>query len=423
MLSADFWLARVSGNGNIIAGREKIEFLNREIMEQSSGIVYDLAQYPAKISKEKLAILLDEHCFMEQKRYVGRKLLGDEYYRKIEEEMNMSEVSGDIIIGYGFTVRRTDLRILPTFDFVTNGPGDYEFDRLQQTAVTAAEPLLVLHVSRSQQWYFVQSSCASGWITADHIAIAENRGEWLSYLAAENFLIVTGNRIRLGFNQYSPEVSEMEFYMGDKLPLVYEGVPCCVDRQSVVGNYVVNLPIRRLDGQLGFKLALVPIVSDVCQGYLSYTRENILRQAFKMQGDRYGWGGSFNGRDCSSFVMDIYRSFGIKLPRNTREQMNTAGKTIDFTGKTDQQRRALFQELELGTALYFPGHVMLYIGEYHGDHYVIHAIAECADSKQCNVDYTPTSIPLYNIMITPVSLLRTNGQTLFASLTVGKVFQ
>lgn len=423
MLTADFWLAKVVDTKTIIAGPEEIKFLNQKIMEKSAEIVHDLAQYPVEISKEKLNNLLDEHSFMEQKRYIGSKLLGEEYYRKLEAEINMNEVKGNVKVRYGFTVKRTDLRILPTFDFVTNRPEDHEFDRLQQTAVTVAEPLLILHASRSRQWYFVQSYYASGWITADHIAVTENRQEWLSYEATKKFLLVTGNRVRLGVNPYSPEVSELDFYMGDKLPLADDGVAHCVDRQSVAGNYVVSLPIRRPGGQLGFKLTLVPNVSDVYLGYLPYTCENILRQAFKMQGDRYGWGGSFNSRDCSSFIMDIYRSFGIKLPRNTWEQMNTAGKTIDFMGKTDQQRREVLANLEVGTALYFPGHVMLYLGEYHGEYYVIHAIAECGDRKECGIECTPISHPLYNIMLTPLSLLRTNGQSLFSALTVGKLFQ
>ncbi len=423
MLTVDFWLANVSGAENIIAGLGEINRLNQKIREQSAGIVYDLAQYPLEISKEKLGILLDEHSFMEQPRYMGKKLLNNEYYCKLQQEMNLNRVTKNINIQYGFTVRRTDLRILPTSDFVTNRPDDHEFDRLQQTAVTAAQPLIILHVSCSGQWYFVQSYFATGWIKGEHIGITQNRQEWLTYLAAKKFLIVTGNRLRLGFNPYSPELSELEFYMGDKLPLVPIGVAHCVDRQSVVGNYVVKLPIRRPSGQLGFKLALVPIVSDVYYGYLPYTRGNILRQAFKMQGDRYGWGGSFNSRDCSSFLLDIYRSFGVQLPRNTWEQMNTAGQRIDFADKTDQERRELLTNLEPGAALYFQGHVMLYIGEYHGDYYVLHGIAECADTISCSVGVTLRSTPLHNIMVTPLSLVRLNGQSLFAALTVGKLFQ
>src|SRR5699024_1832041 len=55
-------------------------------------------------------------------------------------------------------------------------------------------------------------------------------------------------------------------------------------------------------------------------GYLPYTKENIILQAFKFKDESYGWGGLNNTRDCSAFIMDIYRSFGLRLPRNTQDQ-------------------------------------------------------------------------------------------------------
>lgn len=423
MLTADFWLKKIAHPDKKIAKPSEIEVFNQEIMQKSSEFVHDLAQYPVEITKEKLSSLLDESSFMLKEKYLGNKLLDDEYYHNLQAEIDSDSILDKVTIKYGFTVGRSNLRILPTNDFVTNRQNDYEFDRLQETAITIAQPLLILHVSRSRHWYFVQSYYASGWISANHVAVADNKKEWLSYTNAENFLVVTANRMRLGFNPYSPEISELEFCMGDKLPIVNDNLEKCIDGQSIVGNHVVKLPVRGQEGQLGFKLALVPVVSDVCQGYLPYTRENILRQSFKMQGDRYGWGGSRNSRDCSSFIMDIYRSFGFKLPRNTWSQMNTAGRTVDFVGKTVGQRRKLLNNLELGAALYFRGHVMLYLGEDNGEYYVIHAIAECGDSSKRNADDTITSIPLYNIMVTPLSLLRTNGQSLFAALTIGKLFE
>jgi len=423
MLTADFWLSKVVEAKRVIAGLEEIDDFNQEIVKKSSEYVQDLAEYPADISKEKLRSLLDESAFMAQNRYLGSQLLDYEYYRKLQTEMNVDGISDKVVVKYGFTVKRTHLRILPTHDFVTNRPEDYEFDRLQETAITAVEPLIILHTSRNGQWYFVQGYYAAGWIVAEHVAATQKRSEWLSYAAATEFLVVTGNRLRLGFNPYCPELSELEFYMGDKLRLAQAEAPQCVDKQAVAGNYIVKLPVRGQGGQLTFKLALVPIVSDVCQGYLSYTREHILRQAFKMQGDRYGWGGSFNSRDCSSFIMDTYRCFGIKLPRNTWQQMNTTGKTVNFTGKTPQERKKLLSHLEPGAALYFKGHVMLYLGEYDGEHYVLHAIAECGDGSQRSIDNTLQVIPLHNIMVTTLSLIRTNGQSLFSALTIGKLFE
>ena len=71
---------------------------------------------------------------------------------------------------------------------------------------------------------------------------------------------------------------------------------------------------------------------DVATDYLPLTRANVLRQSFKFLGERYGWGHSYNARDCSGFVSEVYRSFGVQLPRNTRDQgVSPALNRIEFT--------------------------------------------------------------------------------------------
>ena len=52
-----------------------------------------------------------------------------------------------------------------------------------------------------------------------------------------------------------------------------------VDNQSVAGNYVVKVPTRNPQGRAVFRLALVSVAKDVHNGYLPYTRSNILKQA------------------------------------------------------------------------------------------------------------------------------------------------
>jgi cell wall-associated NlpC family hydrolase len=62
-------------------------------------------------------------------------------------------------------------------------------------------------------------------------------------------------------------------------------------------------------------------VRDTAPDYLPLTRANVIRQAFKFLGERYGWGHSFNARDCSGFTNDVYRSFGILMPPNSGAQV------------------------------------------------------------------------------------------------------
>ena len=93
-----------------------------------------------------------------------------------------------------------------------------------------------------------------------------------------------------------------------------------VNGQHPYTAHVVELPMRAADGSLHFTPALLPRTADVAADYLPLTRANLLRQSFKFLGERYGWGHSYNARDCSGFVSEVYRSFGVQLPRNTRDQ-------------------------------------------------------------------------------------------------------
>ena len=80
------------------------------------------------------------------------------------------------------------------------------------------------------------------------------------------------------------------------------------------------------------------------------TRANILHQSFKFLGERYGWGNAYNARDCSGFVSEVYRSFGVQLPRNTRDQgVSPALNRIAFTADDDHEKRlAVLRKLQVG---------------------------------------------------------------------------
>lgn len=227
-------------------------------------------------------------------------------------------------------------------------------------------------------------------------------------------MVVTGNELKLGFNEYSKELSELTFSMGVKLPLAEpEEIPQWVDNQSIAGNYVVKLPVRTASGRLQFKLALVSAANDVNEGYLPYTRANIIRQAFKMQGQRYGWGGSFNGRDCSAFVKDIYAVFGFNLPRNAGEQKNSAGKTFLADANADLNlRKELLSQVTPGATIHMPGHVMLYLGEERGRHYVIHNISAQGDQQHKLSNGNLPRLPINQITVTDLSITKTNGKHL-----------
>jgi hypothetical protein len=415
MKSADFWISKLADPDSVIMSRREIAAFNHDITSALPGLVYDLTDYPSSLSGEQLAKLVTKRPFpADEDRYCNGWLIDEAYYDNLQYEMNLDGIGENNEVSYAITVRRTNIRTFPTSDESLEGPYDVEFDLFQETAAAPAEPVLILHRSLDGRWCFVQIYNYNGWMPAADLAVAEDKDSWLEYVQPDDYLVVTGNRIGIEFapDNLSPELVELT--MGTKVPLVGG------EDKSDGGGYLVELPARGYEGELLAETALIPAGSDVTDGYLRYTRANIIRQAFKILGERYGWGGMFNARDCSAFVMDVYRSFGLMLPRNGDEQEQSAGRTVSFELLSTEQRYELLDSLLPGASLHTPTHEMLYLGEHNGLYYVIHDITSYGDAEQVNADGSLARAVLNRVAVTDLSLTRRNGMMFIDSLTGGK---
>ena len=235
----------------------------------------------------------------------------------------------------------------------------------------------MLHESSDGLWYFAQSYNYAAWVLKDKVALGE-RNEILAYGATEPFLVIAGNRAVTNYNPATSSVSEVQLEMGTRLPLLTpEDVDHNVDGQNPYASYVVSLPTRTKKGGLEFRPGLIPRNQDVHIGYMPYTRRNVLKQAFKFLGERYGWGHSFNARDCTGLVLEVHKTFGFRLPRNSGQQgQSEIGENLFFPpGASAEDKMRALAKAEVGDLLYSDGHVMLYIGTYDGEHYVIHDLS------------------------------------------------
>jgi hypothetical protein len=254
-------------------------------------------------------------------------------------------------------------------------------DRIQETGCEPCEPVIILHVSKDEQWYFIQMYNYRGWIKADAIAIAPDKTTVFEYVNHKDFLMVTGKKIEVDMGGYS-----REFALGTKL--FWDKI----DKASEKEGYKVKLPDRDSNGALNFTCGKVDKSQDVSLGYLPYTRYNIVTEAFKFLGTEYDWGDKHSGRDCSSFILHIYKTFGFNLPRNTAEQEKASDNVIKFTVSDSLQKRAeRLKQLKAGDVVYMHGHTMMYIGQYNVNVYVIHIFfgSEMGDKAVKQVVVTP----------------------------------
>ena len=417
--TSEFWVRKIPDSDRVLMGNRDIAGFNREIRDRQLKDGLDLALRRGEVAGETIRSAINVKGFPQQPLYHHGQRVKSSFYDDLLQEMDIKKIKGVNQVQFAYSIRGTSIRSFPTELFITDDPADNDFDLFQETALGPAEPVIILHQSKRGKWCFVQASCCSGWVPAVDLAVAAAFETWFAYLQADPFLVVSGSRLRLGYNSYSPELSELEFMMGARIPLaVRDEIPRVIDNQSPDGCYVVKIPVRGTGGRLLFKLAFVPCVSDVSIGYLPYTTKAVIKQAFKMQGERYGWGGLFHSRDCSSFVRDSYRCFGFQLPRNSGEQMLIPGQKYSLDGADRQERQRLLEQLRAGAILYFPGHVMLYLGKHREEYYVIHAIAYYGDQRKRDADGIYLPVPLNTVTISPLSLRRRrSGKELLMAIT------
>ena len=217
---------------------------------------------------------------------------------------------------WGVSVRCTSLRAQPTATPCPTRAEDRYDDALQLTVVLPNEPMALLGESADGSFCYAETSYYAGWVPAEDIGLCRDLEAWRT--AQEGgFLRVTGSRVTLCCDPYEPRVSGAALPMGTRLPLAAPpGTVRALRGRMSYDNYLVCLPVRRADGWLEYREAMVPVSADVCVGDLLYTHENVAAQAAKMRGEVYGWGGMLGGRDCSALVGDVYRCFGFRLPRD-----------------------------------------------------------------------------------------------------------
>ncbi|MBI5481207.1 MAG: C40 family peptidase [Deltaproteobacteria bacterium] len=110
------------------------------------------------------------------------------------------------------------------------------------------------------------------------------------------------------------------------------------------------------------------------------TRRAVLEEAFRFLGRPYGWGDRHGGHDCSSFLLDLFASFGLDLPRNSAAQAQAGSFSIDLDAAVSERERLSLIDAAARAGvvlLHFPGHIMLYLGRTtEGQPMVIHSFAE-----------------------------------------------
>lgn len=329
------------------------------------------------------------------------------------------------------TVERADLRLMPTdtpYFFEPSRPGQgYPFDYYQNSSLPLGTPVLVTHVSLDGAWLLVESPSAGGWVKPEAVALVrpEFMVAWKSLpmgtILRENTPLrplpagappkkaaakaksaqakpaktkPDGQKaapqaepdLLAPLPQNSPLPARPGFAsIGAVLPLessakasvgAYpEAPPKAYPEASIdpsAHGITALYPVKGADGYaLAQRAALPP--EHAAFWPLELTKENMAALMAQMMGQPYGWGGYGGNRDCSSTLRDLFLSFGVWLPRNSRAQA-ALGDGLDLSklGAAQKEEAVLREGRPFLSLVGLPGHIMLYLGEYEGRAAVFH---------------------------------------------------
>ncbi len=386
MCSADYWIAKMENPNQILMTSEEIAAYNEAILNKAETGTYKLAELPSEYNgikmKQKLA------GFSEYKdRYWDGVPVSPEDYTKIRQNILNAEASEQMQLRYGFGISYSDLKQVPVEHYFAYAD-DAEYDSSMNSTVQVNEPLVVYLDTADKKFSYISTPYYEGWVKSENIAVCKSKEEWLQAQEMQDFLVVTGEKIYLEPSKSDPDISERCLHMGTVLELVQAED----NEQQVVSrvpwyNYLVKLPCRDAEGYFVQKIVPIPYNRDVHVGYLEMTSANILRQAYKFLGNRYGWGGMLNAEDCSGYVGEVYRTFGLKFGRDVCH-ITASPSGVRYMDINDTVGKKKMLDNTLPGALVAMGdsHIMIYLGQENGYYYVINAVMNGITTKKAKVN-------------------------------------
>ncbi len=408
--SADYWIAKSRTPDALLLDEAAIRAQNQRLHTQDPSM-YALDKLPAQMAGQEVRAMLEKLSAPPRRTLYGvdGAAIGAETLAEWQAALALDAIPARVTPAYALVTTRADLRTFPTATRVFNRPDDTDIDRFQESALFPGTPVAVLHHSRDGEWAFVISPRYAAWMRSDRLAIGD-AATVLGYAAEGPWLIVTGARAETVYTPEAPQLSRLSLDMGTRVPLLADwprDKP--VNGQLPAAAHVIALPSRNAQGRLEIVPALLPHSADVSPHYLPLNTRHLLQQSFKFLGERYGWGHSFDARDCSGFVSEVYAGFGLEMPRNTGDQ----GKSPAFdilqvpAGMSREARRQLVQSLHAGDLVYIPGHVMMVLGQDKGLTYVIH------DTPGVRYADAEGSWPVNGVAVTPLEPLRSGESDLY----------
>ncbi len=256
------------------------------------------------------------------------------------------------------TIRRTNVKALPTSaafyrDPKKTGEG-FPFDYNQNSALHINIPLIISHYSRDKKWAFVQASYSFGWVKVSDIALVSK--SFIKKFKNDNYAMVIKDNLRL----YHDKKAISLVKLGALFPIANDNKHYLVASRDAKGH-------ARIEKVLATKSNII------AKKPLPFTPKNVAMIAKEFYGEPYGWGGSYECRDCSATTRDFLGPFGIFLRRNSSKQAKD-GKRVNIRGLSkSKKKKIIIQKAEpFRSLLHVGGHIVLYLGHFKNEPVIMH---------------------------------------------------
>jgi hypothetical protein len=287
------------------------------------------------------------------------KLIDEKVFTDIKDNANFEKYK--TLNQRAVSLRHTDIRAFPTSKPMFKDPSiageGFPFDYMQNSSVSANKPVLISHYSKDKEWAYIFTSFTGGWVKAKDIIYIDKKYTDIWQRAQQIMLIQDGVAL---YDENGDFLFDSR--VGMMLPLIKE------DDKS----YTVLALSSYKDHKPNYHQAVIP-KSISHKNIMEFNKENIQKIFDEVAKSKYGWGGMYGERDCSSTVRDIYTPFGIWFPRNSFQQ-SKVGKVISMEELSDENKLELIKKeaKPFRTLLYKKGHILIYVGTYDNEVIAFH---------------------------------------------------
>lgn len=419
MTEPSFWFGQADDPDALLATAEEIARINAAAVAQEGTNRRDMKSLKETYDGIARRESLQKSTADDVQYYLGwvwdqtGKKLTQEDFDLIIANTSDPDAAEEMPVRWGIAVNRTELITFPFDGQILDDPVDYDFDYQPLVGIRVNEPVAIYSTSADGKYFQVSTSCCTGWVRAEDIAICRDKEEWLSAwdIPAEKRLVFWGDKMYTDYSKTALQTVCRLITMGTVLERMDEGDPdALVINRLPLHNYAVYLPVRNEDGSYGKTPALINARERVSEDYLPLTARNLATVALTSLGDAYGWGAGLNNEDCTSLNHSIFCCFGLDMPRNGTWQWLLNYPKAEIGAYTLEEKEALLDALPMGTLLNFPGHQMMYLGKHAGSYYVVSTVSSLMSPWSGKRQRTR------DVQINTLDIKRANGKTWMYSL-------